>query len=228
MLGAFESLLNRQSEDSTLRQCGTLRLEARCRVALCTSSMLLPLPGKGRRCRMEEFPDLRCAQHLETTAPAPWFPCAPRHEPIALPPPERARGDTRDIGEQFEPGNRDVRAPARGSRAPRSDLPHTDRDGGRATSLLTESPERLTKRFLGGEPVERLQRFALLPPAEAETVAHALADMAEEVDRIDRAIVPRSERAATPDDFHDALVDLMAAFAHLDSRLPAAMRSDPA
>ena len=27
--------------------------------------MLLPLPGKSRRCRVEEFPDLRCAQYLE-------------------------------------------------------------------------------------------------------------------------------------------------------------------
>ncbi len=47
MLGAFESLLNRQSEDSTLRQCGTLRLEARCRVDWWYEQYAAPVTRKG-------------------------------------------------------------------------------------------------------------------------------------------------------------------------------------
>ncbi len=95
-------------------------------------------------------------------------------------------------------------------------------------SVSMDDHERLRQRFLTGELVEQLQRFAVLSQEEAEALGLALADIAEEVATIYRDILPRLEQAPTADAFRDALVDLALALRHIDYHLHDTRVLDPA
>lgn len=83
-------------------------------------------------------------------------------------------------------------------------------------SVIIDDHEQLTQRFLSGELVEQLLRFGVLSQEEAEAVGLALADIAGEIVTIYQKILPRLEHATTPDEFRDALIDLVLAFRHVD------------
>ena len=82
--------------------------------------------------------------------------------------------------------------------------------------IVIDDHEKLTQRFLSGELVEQLRQFGVLSQEQAEAVGLALADIAEEIAGIYGKILPRLERATTPDEFRDALIELVLAIRHID------------
>jgi hypothetical protein len=94
-------------------------------------------------------------------------------------------------------------------------------------NTIVDNDKHLRQRFLSGALVEQLQQFGVLDHDQAEALGLALADIAEEIAVIYRDIVPRLERATTPEAFQDALVDLIDAFRHVDYHIHDATRLEP-